>query len=174
MDSMELETIEAQEAEALKETQRLRRVEAARVAKAEAEKAAAEAAVLLPRAEVVSVIGDAILKGDCASLDFEGTDGARRRAVVSDVAPRVTKELTLEMRGFLNIGGARAFDVLMWAGFMGLKDLWKPGKSSCMDDKGFMKLFRALQSLESNTDCMTQSAYNNLLPVLKLMKRRAK
>jgi hypothetical protein len=170
-----LDSTEAQELAALKETQRLRRLEAVlRVRKEAAEAAAAEAVkALAPAAEVAEVISATILAGGKAHVEFEGADGQVRLADVRDKGPRATKEDTQEMRDRLNLNGVSAFDVLKADGFNGLRAFWKPGKSTCMDDRGFSKIFHALQSLESRTGHMSERAYAVLLPVLKLMRRRA-
>jgi hypothetical protein len=174
MSTTELDLIEQQEADALKEQQRLRREQRDRE-KAESEAAeAAKAAALLPAVEVANVISTAILSGKNADVFFADEAGDMKRALVEYVGVRVSKEQTAEMRAALNLGGVRAFDVIVADGFNGLKNFWKPGKSTCMDDKGFQRLFRALLSMETKTGRMTVSAYEILTPVFKLMNRRRK
>jgi hypothetical protein len=171
---LDLDSIEAQEAAALKEAQRLRRIEETQKAKAAAEAEAAKARLLLPAVEVASAISGAILNGTNTRLDFEADDGRKRRAVVGDVGPRVSKEETLAMRSMLNSLGRTAFEVATSDGMNGLIAHFKPGKSTALADHSFMQLLRSFDSMESGTDTMTVRSYKILLPLYKLIKRRAK
>lgn len=170
---LDLNSIEAQEAAALKETQRLRREELERkAAAAEAEKIA-EKSALLPRGPSAELSANAILTDEKLSLDFEGSNGEARHVDVYTKGPRMSKDETLAMRALLNSLGRPGLEVATWEGMNGLIALYKPGKSTCLSDKSFMQLIRSLDSMESGSDTMTVRSYKILLPLYKLMKRRA-
>ena len=145
-------------------------------AKAEAErKRAEEAAKALPGpVEVAPTIAAAILGDGNARVDFEGTDGRKRRALVGDVGPRMSKEDTLAMRAVLNSLGRTGLDVAISDGMNGLIAHYKPGKSTALADHSFMQLLRSFDSMESGTDTMTVRSYKILLPLYKLVRRRSK
>lgn len=150
--------------------------EAAAAAEREAAeaKAAAEPAALLPRAESAALVMDAMLDGERVCLDFEGVNGEARHVDVFTKSKRMPKEETLAMRNLLNSLGRTGLDAATWDGMNGLIALYKPGKSTCLADRSMVQLLRSFTSLESKTDTMTTNAYAVLLPLYKLMRRRAK
>jgi hypothetical protein len=137
-------------------------------------KAETEPAALLPRAEGAALVMDAMLEGERVCLDFEGANGEARHVDVFTKSERMPKEETLAMRELLNSQGRTGLEAANLDGMNGLIALYKPGKSTCLSDRTMIQLLRSFTSLESKTDTMTANAYAVLLPLYKLMKRRAK
>ena len=127
---LDLDSIEAQEAAALKITQLARREEAERVAAA-AEKAKAKEGAktaLLPGPASAALVSDAMLiDGTDVCLDFEGVNGEARHVDVFTKTERMPKEETLAMRALLNSLGRTGLETATWDGMNGLIALYKPG-----------------------------------------------